>query len=101
MRQVMRQTFDEMWIIDLEGDNLGPRKTENVFAIQTPVAIAVGVRYGAPQPNVPARVHYSRITGIREEKLAALRDVEGFGDLPWHDCFDGWTEPLLPKGTGD
>jgi hypothetical protein len=46
MRQVMRQTFDELWLIDLEGDNLGARKSENVFAIRTPVCIAVGVRYG-------------------------------------------------------
>ena len=43
MREVMRQVFDELWIIDLEGGNLGARKTENVFAIQTPVAIAIGV----------------------------------------------------------
>jgi hypothetical protein len=49
MRQVMRETFDDLWIIDLKGDNLGARKTENVFAIQTPVAIAVGVRYGDGQ----------------------------------------------------
>ena len=55
MRQVMRQTFDELWIIDLEGDNLGARKTENVFAIQTPVAIAIGVRYGEPQPETRRR----------------------------------------------
>ena len=53
MRQMMRQMFDEMWIIDLEGDNLGARKTENVFAIRTPVAIAIGVRYGEPQPEQP------------------------------------------------
>ena len=30
------ETLDELWIIDLKGDNLGARKTENVFAIQTP-----------------------------------------------------------------
>jgi predicted helicase len=44
MRQLMRQTFDELWIIDLEGDSLGPRRIQNVFAIRTPVAIAIGVR---------------------------------------------------------
>ncbi len=48
MRKMMRQTFDDLWIIDLEGDNIGARKTENVFSIRTPVAIAVGVRYGEP-----------------------------------------------------
>jgi len=30
----MRKSFDELWIIDLGGDNLGARKTPNVFAIQ-------------------------------------------------------------------
>ena len=36
MRRKMREVFDELWIIDLEGDSLGARKTENVFAIRTP-----------------------------------------------------------------
>jgi predicted helicase len=69
MRQVMRQIFDELWIIDLEGDNLGTRKSENVFSIQTPVAIAIGVRYHNPQPKIPAIVHYSKIEGTQIEKL--------------------------------
>ena len=55
MREVMRRTFDDLWILDLEGDNLGARKTENVFAIQNPVAIAVGVRYGPPNQDTPAK----------------------------------------------
>ncbi|MEJ7843907.1 MAG: hypothetical protein WKF95_19265, partial [Rubrobacter sp.] len=55
MREVMRRTFDELWILDLEGDNLGARKTENVFNIQTPVAIATGIRYGEPKPDEKAR----------------------------------------------
>ena len=71
MRDVMRRTFDELWIIDLEGDSLGARKTENVFAIRTPVAIAVGVRHAEPQPNQPANVQYVRLTGTADEKLGA------------------------------
>lgn len=42
MREVMRRTFDELWILDLGGDNLGTRKTPNVFNIQTPVAMRLG-----------------------------------------------------------
>jgi hypothetical protein len=57
MRQKMREAFDELWIIDLGGDNLGARKTPNVFNIQTPVAIAIGVPYGDPQPTQPAITH--------------------------------------------
>jgi Type ISP C-terminal specificity domain/N-6 DNA Methylase len=101
MREVMRRTFDELWILDLEGDNLGARRTENVFAIQNPVAIAIGVRYGLPKSDVPATVRYSRLTGSREEKLAALAQVHRFADLEWKDCYTGWHEPLIPVQSGD
>jgi predicted helicase len=101
MRQVMRQTFDELWIIDLEGGNLGPRKTENVFAIQTPVAIAIGVRYGPPDPQSPAKAHYTRFEGTREEKLDRLALIRKFADIDWQECFSGWGEPFLPVQAGD
>ncbi len=96
MRKVMRETFDEMWIIDLEGDNLGARKTENVFAIRTPVAIAIGVRYGPPQPDNLAKVHYVRLSGTREEKLQALANVRHFSDLRWRPALSGKYDPFLP-----
>ena len=101
MRQKMREAFDELWIIDLEGNQHSARKTENVFAIQTPVAIAIGVRYGEAKPTTPAKVHYTRITGTRDEKYTALDKVQKFDDLKWEDCFDGWQQPLLPKQVGD
>lgn len=83
MRRKMREAFDELWILDLEGDNLGARKTENVFNIRTPVAVAIGVRYGPPHPETPARVRYARLTGTREEKYARLDAIRKFADLPW------------------
>ena len=101
MRQVMRRIFDELWIIDLEGDSLGARRTENVFNIRTPVAIAVGVRHGPPEPNEPAKVRYVRLTGTAKEKLDRLGRIHGFDDLDWQSCFRGWHEPLLPEGSGD
>jgi hypothetical protein len=100
MRQLMRQTFDDLWIIDLEGGNLGARKTENVFNIQTPVAIALGVRYGEPQPNIPANVRYTRLTGTRREKLEKLDAVLDFEDLDWKACSANWQAPFLPNGAG-
>lgn len=100
MREVMRHVFDELWIIDLEGGSLGARRTQNVFAIQTPVAIAIGVRYGGPNPNTPAIVHHTRITGSREQKLAELDSVRLFSDLSWQECSSEWTAPLIPTGSG-
>ena len=44
MREFMRKTFDEFWVLDLGGSSLGTRKSPNVFNIQTAVAIAIGVR---------------------------------------------------------
>lgn len=98
MRKVMRESFDDLWIIDLEGDNLGARTSENVFAIRTPVAIAIGVRYGAPKPETPATVRYTRVSGAEQEKLATLHAVETFKDLQWRPCFSGWVKPFLPAG---
>lgn len=96
MRQVMRQTFDDLWIIDLEGDSHGARKTENVFAIQTPVAIAVGVRYGSGEQATPAKVHYTRITGTRAQKYERLDAIGRFADLEWRLCEAGLTDEFLP-----
>ncbi|MDQ5910129.1 MAG: methyltransferase, partial [Pseudomonadota bacterium] len=99
MRQLMRRTFDELWIIDLEGDNLGARKTENVFAIQTPVAIAIGIRYADPQPDTPATVRYTRLTGSQATKLERLNQVHRFADLPWKECPTDWNAPFSPLMT--
>ncbi len=101
MRRKLRELADEIWILDLEGDNLGARKTENVFAIQTPVAIALVVRYGRPQPEKPAHAHYTKLTGTRAEKLQQLAEIEGFQSLEWRDCLSGWEEPFLPQGEGN
>ncbi len=99
MRRKMREAFDELWIIDLEGDSLGARKTENVFAIQIPVAIAIGVRNGEPNPGQPARVWKVRFTGSTEEKLARLDNTNAFADLPWLECSTDWAAPFFAKGS--
>ena len=102
MREVMRRTFDALWIIDLGGDNLGTRKTPNVFNIQTPVAIAIGVRDSKPSPDKPATVRYTKVEGAtREEKLAQLDAVADFEGIEWHDCPSGWHKPFQPAGKGD
>jgi hypothetical protein len=101
MRRHMRETFDDLWILDLGGEGRGPRADENVFDIMTPVAIAIGVRYGDPDLERPAQVRYTRLEGTRAAKYDLLRSIEHFSDIRWEDCFAGWTEPLLPKRAGD
>ena len=103
MRRKMREVFDELWIIDLEGDALGARKTENVFAIRTPVAIAIGVRDGKPDPDspiTPARVRKVRLTGTEREKLSALDAAEALADFDWRECGAEWDTPFMPAEAG-
>ena len=100
MREHLRHVCDEVWILDLGGEGRGAHKSDNVFAIQTPVAIAVAVRTNAAKGDRPAHVRYARIEGTREEKLAALDAIHHFGDVDWHDCPDAWQAPFRPVGAG-
>lgn len=100
MRQHMRAQCDEIWVIDLGGEGRGTRRDENVFAIKTPVAITVAVRYAKRNPTEPARVNYTRIEGTRSEKLNKLQGLKSLADLPFVQCPTAWTAPFRPSGTG-
>jgi hypothetical protein len=109
VREHMRRTCDEIWIIDLGGEGRGTRQEENVFAIRTPVAIAICARYQVPSPSQragrgegvpPAKVHYTRIAGDRAHKLERLDAVADFADLLWEDCPADWHAPFRPAGSG-
>lgn len=100
MREHMRRLCDEIWIIDLGGEGRGTRRSDNVFAIQTPVAIAIAVCYRKPKRENPAKAHYTRIEGTQHEKLATLRGINDFADLTWEPCPDDWHAPFTPPGKG-
>src|SRR5207249_326570 len=93
MREHLRRSADEVLIIDLGGEGRGTRKTENVFEIQTPVAITIAARYGAPRVDRPAKVSLARITGTRSDKLRALKAITRFSDLDWAECQTEWQAP--------
>ena len=99
MREHMRRVCDEIWILDLGGEGRGTHRSENVFAIQTPVAIAVAVRTSQPS-KAPASVHYARIEGTRKGKLAELEAIDGFGKVDWQECPSEWQAPFRPPGEG-
>lgn len=103
LRQMVREICDEVWVIDLGGDNKGANPEENIFAIETPVAIVTMVRNGASDSETPALVHYRRIRGTKEAKLDALTAVARLAnpmDGDWIDAPSGWLDPFVPP-TGD
>ena len=101
MREHMRRVCEDVWILDLGGEGRGTRRSENVFAIQTPVAIAVAVRANEGNRDAPAKIHYTRIDGTRRQKLAMLDAIDGFRKVDWQDCPDEWQAAFRPAGKGD
>lgn len=103
LRQLVRETCDEVWIIDLGGDNYGANPEENVFAIGTPVAVVTMVRDGATDRNSPAEIHYRRVTGTTEAKLSTMRALAN-ADNPfageWTKAPSEWRAKFIPS-TGD
>ncbi len=97
LRHLLRDSLDELWIIDLEGDHLAARRTDNVFAIRTPVAIAMGVRYGDVRGGFETAVHYARLTGSRAAKLAQLDRVRHLSDLTWQGVIGEASVPFTPR----
>ena len=99
LRQLVRQLCDEVWVVDLGGDNHGANPEENIFAIETPVAVVTMVRRGATDRARPATVHYRRVRGTAEDKLAAMQAIAGREnpfDGDWTDAPSGWMAPLIP-----
>ena len=101
MREQMRRQCDEIWILDLGGEGRGTRRSENVFDIQTPVAIAVAFRAREVATDTPARVHFARVEGTRNGKLAVLDAITDFSTVEWQECPDDWQSPFRPPGVGD
>lgn len=101
IREYMRCQSDEIWILDLGGEGRGTHKSENVFAIQTPVAIAIAFRSQKIESDKPAQVKYAHLEGTRKEKLSTLDAIDGFRSINWQDCPNGWHDPFRPSGKGD
>ena len=96
MRRTLRAALDELYVIDLEGDPLAARASDNVFPVRTPVAIALGLRVGAMSAITrPAVVRYVRLDGSADQKLGALGALGRLDDGSWQSAPGGWGQPLM------
>jgi hypothetical protein len=101
LRRRLRQLLDELWLIDLEGDQRAARASDNVFPIRTPVAIALGLRLTHTTPSEPAEVHYTRLVGSASEKRTRLGALRSVGEIEWLPSKSGWSGPLTPVRRSD
>lgn len=101
LRRLAREVADEITVVDLHGDNKGAHKDENVFDIESPVAIVTLVRHGNGNRAQPAPVRYASYRGTRAEKLAALTSLAaGEARLVTVDASSGWHAPFIPASGG-
>lgn len=75
VRDMFRQAFDELWIIDLGGDNRSALPEENIFEITIPCSLTIGVCTDLPNRD-KCSVRYLRIDGSRIDKLDKLARIK-------------------------
>lgn len=80
LRQLVRQSCDEAFVLDLGGANSGKSSDENIFAIETPVAIVILVRRDGSETKRAARVNYRAYRGAASTKLEALERLSRSAD---------------------
>ena len=101
MREYMRRTCDEGWIIDLSPEGHQPDVGTRVFpGVAQPLCIGIFVRYGPGKPDMPANIHYRTVEGRREKKFEDLVDIDLLGD-GWLSCPDGWQDRFAPQQGAD
>lgn len=101
MRQYLRQTCDDVWVIDCSPEGHQPEVNTRVFqAVQQPICIVLASRSAKSRPETPARVRFQALpAGHRTEKFAALGRLT-LGGKAWVDCPADWRAPFLPASTG-
>ncbi len=97
LRSLLRDTFDELIIVDLGGEGRGAHVEENIFDILTPVAIAFGVKKDFT--NSTCQVSYLKIDGSRQEKLDRLSDLS-LGEVETEISGEGLA-PFVPRSDSE
>jgi len=85
MRQALLETFDKIFILDLNGNsrrNYNGLKDENVFDIKQGVAICFLIKFTPFQKNNQPQVYYANLVGEREYKNNWLNEND-FKSTNW------------------
>ncbi|MDV8003048.1 type ISP restriction/modification enzyme [Rhodococcus sp. IEGM 1408] len=96
MREYLRRTTSEGWIIDVSPEGMRPDVPTRIFpGVQQPLAIAIFTRRADCDQQTPAPVHYTALHGTRTEKYTALASL-GLDDEHWRPTRTDWQSPFTP-----
>ncbi|HET9895431.1 MAG TPA: type ISP restriction/modification enzyme [Streptosporangiaceae bacterium] len=101
MREYLRRTCDEGWIIDLSPEGNRPETSTRIFGAGVGRQLSIGIfaRSGHPKLSTPAVIHHATLAGTRNEKLVQLDDLH-VDTRAWKTCQKGWQDPFLPASGG-
>ncbi|MEW2485794.1 type ISP restriction/modification enzyme [Streptomyces sp. NPDC048411] len=96
MRDYLRRTCDEGWVINLTPEGQRPDVGTRVFPkVAQPLAICIFVRRKDTDPERPARIHYRSVSGKQQEKFRQLKEIR-LDDEGWRDTHDADIRPFTP-----
>ncbi|MFC7535542.1 type ISP restriction/modification enzyme [Actinoplanes sp. GCM10030250] len=96
MREYLRKTASEGWIIDLSPELFRPASNMRIFPKNgNRVCVAIFMRSGQPDDKTPATIWHTSVRGTRREKLESLAGIS-LTDTRWEKCQSGWAAPLTP-----
>jgi len=101
MRDYLRRTCDDIWVIDCSPDGHQPEVSTRIFqGVQQPICIVLASRSSQAKGDTPARVRFTSLPkGKREEKFEALAALS-LSKAEWRDSPDDWRAPFLPASSG-
>jgi hypothetical protein len=101
MRAWLRDTCDEVWVIDCSPEGHQPEVATRVFqGVQQPVCIVLASRSPKASSASPANVRFRALPKAgRVEKFDALNQI-AMGGEGWTDCPSDRYAPFLPASTG-
>ena len=101
MRDYMRSTCDDIWVIDCSPEGHQPEVNTRIFqGVQQPVCIVMASRSSLKKPNSQAVVHFRELpVGKRDLKFEALRRMR-LSDDAWVTGPSEGRSPLLPASKG-
>jgi predicted helicase len=101
MRDYLRRTADEIWVIDCSPEGHQPDISTRIFeGVQQPVCIVLASRSPHTNINTPAAVRFRALPeGHRQAKFAALAALT-LDAAGWVECSTDWRAPFLPASVG-
>jgi len=100
MREYIRRKSSRGWIINVTPEGKRPPQKNAIFAIETPVTIAIFVREPDTDENIPAELKYIALHGTFQQKMEALAKLD-LRSPEFADVRSGWSDKFMPVTVSD